>query len=574
MQPFKVVLCGLNSRYVHTALAPRCLTSAVREALSSSSVSCSIVEGTVNEPAEAVLSRIREEAPDLLGLSCYVWNIREMLSLANAYKKAHPQTTVVLGGPEVSYRPAELLTAHSFVDCILSGEGEETLPLLIRACLGEIPLRQVPALSYRTPEGDLAVSEPYVGLSDPISPYAHTDLSCLSGRIAYIEASRGCPYRCTFCLSGHSGGVRYFDAERVKADVLHLAENDVRVIKFVDRTFNANRAYAHSLWRWIGEEYGRGLPTGTRLHFEIAGERLDEESFTILSALPVGAVQLEVGLQSFHPPTLCAIHRNPNTDRLEENVRRLIALGTVHVHVDLIAGLPEEDLPTFIRGFDRAYALGAHMLQLGFLKLLPGAPMTGEGADRYDCRYSSDPPYEVIETSAITADELDQLRLCEDVLERISNSGRFRRTLAYLISERGISPYSLFLGFAKYRKEHQIPTALDPYTNAFARYAAELPGVDRNTLLDRMVMDRLATNSSGVIPEGIRKFDKRLKHIRSALNAVPEARETPGVRRTLASLWGEDTVVWVDYRDPHPITGEYSVVSLPIGYLLPDGAEK
>ncbi|MBO5111155.1 MAG: DUF4080 domain-containing protein [Clostridia bacterium] len=573
MRPYKVTLCALNSRYSHTSLSVRCLRAAIDRTFDRALVTCTVVEGTVNESQDAVLSRLEAERPTLLGLSCYIWNVKEMLSLANDYKALHPEVHIVLGGPEVSYRPAEILASHPAVDYVLSGEGEEPLPALIRVLLSERSFDEVSALSYRREDGAVAVGVPHISSQDPGSPYRGMDVSGLQGRIAYLESSRGCPYRCTFCLSGRCGTVRYFDMERVKSDLLHLAENGVRIIKFVDRTFNADRSYAHAFWQWIATEYGRAIPKGTRVHFEISGECLSDASFSILSAMPVGAIQLEVGLQSFHPPTLRAIRRNPDTGRLEENIRRLTALKNIHTHIDLIAGLPYENYATFTRGFDRAYSLGANMLQLGFLKLLPGAPMTEEGEVQYPCAYSPEPPYEVIETDAISAAELDKLRLAEDALERLGNSGRFSRTLGYLIDTCGLRPYELFYGFAVYVREHGTAKALDPYTNAFATYASALSGVEAPRLLDFMVYDRMATNSSGVIPDGIRNFDKRLKQIRLCLNADPSTRELPGIRRTLAALRDGDTVLWADYRNPDPVTGEYTVHACSMRMLLSRRAE-
>ena len=302
--------------------------------------------------------------------------------------------------------------------------------------------------------------------------------------------------------------------------------------------------------------------------------RVNEESFAILTDMPSGSIQLEVGLQSFNAETLRAIHRNPSTTDLEEKIARLTALKNIHTHIDLIAGLPHESYASFVSGFDRAYRLGAHMLQLGFLKLLPGAPMTEMGESHYDCDHSLAPPYEVIETPDITAEELNRLHTAEDALERLANSGRFRRTLHYLMNEIGYSPYEIFFGFGSYVKDQKVSVGLDAYTNAFAAYSARLPRVDRLLLLDAMVLDRLSTNSSGVIPSEIRNFDKRLKHARALLNESPNTSELPGVRRTLAALRAKDMVVWVDYHNPDPITGEYSIKEIPFERILSPSEEK
>ena len=482
--PYRVTLCALNSRYTHTALAPRYLRAAIARRFSSCEVACSFVEGTVNEPLSNVLSRITEDEPQLLGLSCYIWNVTQMLFLASAYKAVCPSGLLVLGGPEASYRQEELLRENPCVDFILSGEGETTLPALIQALRSGTPLSEVPSLSYREKDGEIMISTPYVGGGDPISPYADEDLSSLGGRIAYLEASRGCPYQCTFCLSGRCGNVRYFDPVQVKTDVLHLASCGVRVIKFVDRTFNADPRRAIAIWQALRDE--RYTKT---YHFEICAGLLDEQGFAALAALPAGKVQLEIGLQSTNPQTLAAVSRHIDADAVLRAARRLTDMGNMHVHLDLIAGLPYESYDRFAESFDAAYAC-CHLLQLGFLKLLRGTPLRRD-ADRYGIRYLQQPPYTVLQTSWMSYRELCLLSDMDAVLGRYRDGGRFVHCLDLVL---GIlpSPFRFYEALAKHIEQvYARPVDKLSQPDAFRAFldCAVACGVDRAALLPLLRLD-------------------------------------------------------------------------------------
>ena len=545
----RAVICGLNSQYIHSTLAPWCLLAGVRAYAPSAEVS--VVEGTVNESPDAVFARIMEKTPQVVSFSCYIWNIETVLRLTARLKRAVPGLQVVLGGPEVSYRAGELLKTEPSVDYVLSGEGERPFAMLLTALNDESSLRDVPGLCYR--EGDtIVVSEPYVTNELPPSPYCAEYFGTLNGRIAYLETSRGCPFSCAFCLSGRCGGVRYFPLERAQQEIVLLANSGTKTVKFVDRTFNADRKRALAIIRFIREHYGTDIPRDVCFHFEVAGDLLDEETLTELSESPAGLFQLEIGIQSFHEPTLAAIARKTNIERLKRNVRRLLACQTVHIHIDLIAGLPQEDMATFAESFNTAYLLSPHMLQLGFLKLLYGAPMRESPAE-YPCEYGKTPPYEVTRTPWMSERDLERLHRIESVLDRVYNSGRFRRTLTYLLQATGDRPFTLFerLGDALTRER----TSLDAYTKCLYVVCSTWEKVDAQTLRGQMACDRIATNPSGILPPCLRTDEAERKRLKRLADTDDRFRRPASVKRGTAYVDGR--LVYADYTAPHPVTDEY-----------------
>lgn len=562
----KAVLFALNAKYIHSSLAPWCLLAGV-EAARPEDVFAVVREGTINEPEQDVLDRILAEAPDAVLFSCYLWNIRETLRLAAAVKAARPGVCVVLGGPEVSYNAREVLAENPQVNYILSGEGERSVPALLAAlAAGRDSVREKPSVPGLCARGFF--SAPCVEDSAPPSPYTPTYLENLRGRIAYLETSRGCPYSCAFCLSGRCGKPRYFPLERAKRDILTLARSGARTIKFIDRTFNASPAHANAILAFILEHYGRDIPAGVCFHFELAGDILREDTFALLKQAPPGAFQLEIGMQSFCEKTLAAVRRKTDTAVLQKNIRRLTAMGNMHVHIDLIAGLPHEDLRMFGKSFDTGYALGAQMLQLGFLKLLHGAAMREE-PEEFPCEFSPKPPYEIRRTPWLSPQDLDVLRAAEDALERCCNSGRFLETVAYAMAASGLSPFDFYcrLGAAGARRgTANIP--LDDYTAFLYEWCAALPGAEEACLRDALVRDRLATNATGHLPRCLHVADAMLARAVKRLAQSPATAPLPGVRRGVALLYGARQVVFVDYTQKNPVTGRYLLHTRSIDNLF------
>jgi radical SAM superfamily enzyme YgiQ (UPF0313 family) len=369
-----------------------------------------VAEGTINEKEEDILNRLLTEKPDIVSFSCYIWNITRTLELA--YKLRNEGIIIVLGGPEVSYRQRDVLEKYNFVDYIISGEGEDVFPELLKAVKDDrVP--DIKGVSYRK-NGEMIISDgEAIDFESTASPYCEEYFQLLGNRIAYIESSRGCPFSCAFCLSGRCGKVRFLPLDRVKSEMVKLSDMGAKTVKFVDRTFNCNPGRATEILSFIRDEYGRSIKNDVCFHFEIAADILTKELFEVISQLPVGAVQFEVGIQSFNEDTLRKIKRKTNAALVENNVKKLISFGNCHIHIDLIAGLPLENYESFKEGFDRAYRIGADMLQLGFLKILYGSPMY-EDKQRYPCAYSDKPPYEVVSTPWISEEELNKLHMCEN----------------------------------------------------------------------------------------------------------------------------------------------------------------
>lgn len=555
--PF-ALLCALNAKYIHFTTAPYCLAAGVQ--LYAPALSCEVLEATVNEDQAALAALIINKAPRVIGFSSYIWNIDKTLRLAKAIKAAAPDTIVILGGPEVSYNAKDILETKAYIDYILAGEGEQSLPALLCAIQRGDTVKGIDGICYRA-EDKIIVNPPCVLTDTPPCPYSPEYLSALSGRIAYLETSRGCPYSCAYCLSGRMGAVRFFDMDTTKASIIKLANSGAKTIKLVDRTFNANSAHSNAILRFILDNYGLAIPCGTRFHFEIAGDILSKESMRLFAAAERGAFQLEIGVQSFDENVLKAACRKTDITRLSKNIAELVAMDNMHIHIDLIAGLKGEDLEGFISGFNAAYALGADMLQLGFLKLLHGSPMR-ENAAEYPCEYSLTAPYEVISTPWISAKELESLRCVEDALERTYNSARFRDTLKYVLSASSLTPYEIFAQIGR------VPagTSINMYIEHLYSRLAALPNINIHSLRDAMVCDYLCCGFASPLPFVLYRPDTRLARYVYLLSQrgypVPK-----GVRRTAAVLYQADSLAFVDCTQKDVLTGRFPLHILHIDFF-------
>jgi len=564
----KVVICSINSKYIHSSLGPWYLKAAALEAGAKSEIE--IIEPNINLKPDYIMDKLINFKADVLAFSCHIWNIAMIRLLLKEIGQRLPDIRIVLGGPEVSYNPLEIMSEFDMVDYIICGEGEEPFSRLLLAlessdCSGdsiEGSLKEIKGLCYRQ-GADIICNPAEECTSEPSNPYTEEYFNQLEGRIAYIETSRGCPFSCAFCLSGRKGNVRFFDLEKAKKNILYLANSGSKTIKFVDRTFNCHKERTKEIIRFIMKEATNkanpGIPAGVCFHFEVGADLFDQETIDLLNQAPVGLFQLEAGLQSFNGRTLEAIDRHTDLAKLKSNIIKLQAAGKMHMHIDLIAGLPYEDLDSFGHSFDQAYILGPQMLQLGFLKMLHGSKLRRQ-AEELGYVYCQEPPYEFISNPWISKEEKEILKLCEDALERLANSGRFARSLAYVLEASGMRPFTFFCEFGK-KAGISVGVPLDEYTEWFYEYAADLPGVNKEKLRDLLVCDRLSCDNTGSLPPCLKIEDSRHKLVARALNKKNGYKKQPYRLFGFGLLYCGPVleVAVADYRHKDPVTGCYPV---------------
>lgn len=448
----KFLLVGINSKFIHTNQAIRSLyayaegatvtsdehisdytegiTVADNEPLSRH-VEC--VEYTINQQLEQIFSDIYEKKPDVIGFSCYIWNITTIRSLIPVLKKILPNTDIWLGGPEVNGMANKIPAG---VRGIMQGEGERIFLRVLKAYVSgtqsELPhiVRESECLNM-----------------DEL-PFPYYNMPLPENRIVYYESSRGCPFRCSYCLSSIEKAVRFRSIELVKKELKFFLDKKVRQVKFVDRTFNIDHARTLEIWRFL-KENDNGI---TNFHFEISADLLNEEELTLLEKVRPGAFQLETGVQTTNPDTLDAIHRHASFDKIKENTLKINGFHNIHQHLDLIAGLPFENYESFGHSFDNVYALQPDQLQLGFLKLLSGSEMA-ERAEEFGIVCSDNPPYEVLYTNWLSFDDVLKLKGIEQVLELYYNSSQYRHTLEQL-QKAFPRPFVMYERLAAFFKEH------------------------------------------------------------------------------------------------------------------------
>ena len=430
----KSVLVAFNAKYVHSSLALRYIQKY------SSEYSPEIMEFSINDNIHNIYSELLKKNSELYAFSCYIWNIELTLKVAQMLKKAMPHTVIILGGPEVSYTPDDILNKCEYVDGIIIGEGEETFFNLLKelsSCVKYNCLPDIPGLFTRN---NKFVYRVRFDLSTIPQPYSKGDIEKLDGKIIYFETSRGCPFNCSFCLSSKEENVRPFPMEYVKDGLGFLLEERVPLIKLIDRTFNYNNTRAIEIIRFVIDNNKE-----SRIHMELEPGILTDELIDALNSAPTGTFQVEMGIQSANPLTLSSIGRRQNDEKTAEKIIKLKSPGKIHVHLDLIAGLPYEDLESFKKSFNYVYALKPDMLQLGFLKVLKGTEM----AKNSDIVSADFPPYEVISTKWLSAEEICSIKMTEEAVEKFYNSGAFSKTLEEII---GDNPYEDFekLGMCLY----------------------------------------------------------------------------------------------------------------------------
>lgn len=442
----KILLAAINAKYIHSNPA---LYSLKTYAGQIKDRQIAIAEYTINHRREDILADLYRQAPDMLAVSCYIWNWEIVSMLLREIPKIMPQTEIWLGGPEVSYNPEQILEQFPMVKGIMVGEGEETFRELVEGTLG---LPDIQGIVFRQ-EGIVRTKEREL-LELSRVPFLYSDLSNFTNRIIYYESSRGCPYRCSYCLSSIDKTVRFRDIDVVKRELQFFLDQRVAQVKFVDRTFNCNHEHTVEIWRFLLENDNNV----TNMHFEIEADILTQEELELLSRMRAGYIQMEIGVQTTNPETLREICRHTDMERLREVIAQLGQGHNIHIHLDLIAGLPYEDYESFARSFNEVYQMRPHQLQLGFLKILKGSPMHDK-VDAYEMQYLSVPPYEVLSTRWLPYEKVLCLKEVEEMVEVYYNSGQFTHSMRLL--ERVFpDAFSLYQALAKFsRREGYLAQA-------------------------------------------------------------------------------------------------------------------
>ncbi len=559
LDSMKTLVIALNSKFIHSALAPWYL----KAACGAECGTVEVLEKTINETMDELLAAIYVHKPDVFAFSCYIWNISHVLKLAGSLKKLLPNTILILGGPEVSYNQWEILSKYECIDYIISGEGEEAFPALVKQIAREkqqqsqstatdngevvlLPLADnvlaaIPGISYRS-NNEIKLNKPAVihDLDCIASPYTDEMLSTLKNKIVYFETSRGCPFSCSYCLSSATEGVRYFSLDKILKEMDRLVSYGVKQIKFVDRTFNAHRERSKIIIKHIIEldrKSREGVKAGLscNFHFEVGADLFDEETIELLKGAPKGLFQIEAGVQTTNHDALSAVIRKTDLKALMTNLSTLRRSGNVHVHADLIAGLPYEDYLSFGRSFNDLYSIRPHQLQLGFLKFLKGTRLIAQAADKKYV-YTRYPPYEVLCSSFISYDELIVLKGIAELVERYYNSTRFVYSLEHIISKCFSSPFEFFESFYKYNLLNgymDIHIGLRQLFKIIGNFArGVMKGKDYMLFSELLRLDFLASDNTGTLPDFMQRrsdseFNNKcydyLKNAEHVEGIIPEA---------------------------------------------------
>ena len=494
----RVIWLALNAKYTHTSLAVRYLREACQ-----GQFPVDILELTINNQLLDILGEIYERRPRVLGIACYIWNIEMVKALLQLLPEVLPDTVLICGGPEVSYETAAFMAELPMVDYVVRGEGEEAVPALLQAVFQGDDMQVIPGIAWRDAQGRVHEGSAVTVAALASLPFAYREkeMPALRERILYYETSRGCPFSCAYCLSCATCGVRYLPLERVFAELAFFVRQDVRQVKFVDRTFNASKAHFLPILQYI-----LTLPEAcrTNFHFEVAIDYLDEEVLQVLSQMPRGRVQLEIGIQSTNPHTLACVSRVNHWQSIAAHICRILSFHTMHLHVDLIIGLPQEGMVSFRKSFNDVYALQADMLQLGFLKFLKGAAMM-EQVEAGDYHYMPLAPYEVLSSRWLRYAEVRWFHSFEMVFEYYYNAGRCRHTMAYFIRayEQGdaFGFYERFTNWWEAQGYHRQGHATKQLYLYLLRFCVESYGADEVLMDNLLRYDALLADGGRIRPE-------------------------------------------------------------------------
>lgn len=500
----KIILTTLNSKFIHSNLAIRYLKEYVRDI-----EPVEVLEFTINQTIDSISSEIYKRSPDIVGFSTYIWNIEETLEICQILKLVSPKTKILLGGPEVSFDGADLLEQNPFIDYIIFGEGEEAFSELVRA----VSLEDIKGLIYRDCEDVIQINSPRVLIQDlDIIPSPYENIGDeFQNKIVYYESSRGCPFNCEFCLSSTIKGVRYFSLDRVKNDISRLIQGGVSQVKFVDRTFNANKKYSMEIMNYIMNLN----PEDINFHFEVTAHLIDDETLEFLKKPKEGLFQFEVGVQSTNKETVKAIGRITDFNRLKDVTSRIKSNKNIHQHLDLIAGLPFESYESFKKSFNDVYSIRSEKIQLGFLKLLKGSGLRING-NKYGYKYLDKPPYEVLENDFISYGEINRLKTIENLVDKYYNEGYFNHSVEFIICNFYKNPFDFYENFSDYWEVNQLDKVSHSrnglYQIILDFYIAN-EYIFEDEFKELLKYDYIANNKKLTLPNGINRSEYNISNI-------------------------------------------------------------
>ena len=446
----KLLLAAVNAKYIHSNLAVYSMKAYCR----AFAAHIELAEYTINQQEDEILKDLYRKKPEILCFSCYIWNISFIKELIRNVKKILPDTVIWAGGPEVSYDAEQFLEEMPEVFGVMCGEGEETFRELTQYYVNlerntekGTELEKIDGIVFRKGK-EIQKTAPRAILDMDTLVFPYQDMELFHHRIIYYESSRGCPFSCSYCLSSIDKKLRFRSTKLVKQELQFFLDNQVPQVKFVDRTFNCKKEHALEIWRYIQEHDNQV----TNFHFEIAADLLTEEEIALIHTMRPGLIQLEIGVQSTNTDTIREIRRTMRLEEVREHVARIKEKGNIHQHLDLIAGLPYEDIKSFRKSFDDVYSMRPDQLQLGFLKVLKGSYMQ-EMQQEYELRYKDEPPYEVLSTKWLPYSDVIELKGIEEMVEIYYNSGQFTHVVEALV-ENYASAYQMYQDLWQYYEEH------------------------------------------------------------------------------------------------------------------------
>ena len=546
----KILLVACNAKYIHSNLAVYDL-----QAYASDYADHIVLkEYTINQQKDDIMRDIYLEHPDVVCVSCYIWNLSFVKELMADLIKILPGADFWAGGPEVSYDAEKFLTENSEFKGVMVGEGEETFKELAGYYVEKNPqnLKDMTGICYR--DGDQIIHNGWRQIMDLSSiPFIYKDLSEFKNRIIYYESSRGCPFSCSYCLSSIDKKLRFRDTETVKKELQFFIDNKVPQVKFVDRTFNCKHDHAMAIWKYINE-HDNGV---TNFHFEISADLLREEELQEMSTMRPGLIQLEIGVQSTNLDTIKAIHRTMDFEKLKGIVDRIHSFGNIHQHLDLIAGLPYEDYDSFRHSFNDVYALKPQQLQLGFLKVLKGSHMM-EMCKEYGIVYKTQEPYEVLSTKWLDYDHVLKLKTVENMVEVYYNSGQFQNTLEYLENffPDAFSIYERLGNFYMEKGYGDVSHTRMRRYEILLEFLEDVPEISMDQVKDQMVYDlylRENLKSRPGFARDQKPFERQIWDFRKREKVAKNAH---------VEVFADGTVLLFNYADRDPLTNNAHVTDV------------